>query len=164
MVLLLLTPVGQREQTELSTKRFISIGNANAGHIRPTNVVAHHARFLIVRSEPIHFDLDKNELGVNENIVHWSRPYFVREATHENRISRQFTHVDRGEFPDLCVKGSFERESDCHQGRLLEWDVHLGEMELHRIIGGQRDAEAALIIFQHRIAVEVEEERIVAQR
>jgi hypothetical protein len=62
------------------------------------------------------------------------------------------------------IKGSFNRENDRDEGQSREWDVHLGEMELHRIIGGQRDAEAALIIFQHRIAVEVEEERIVAQR
>ena len=43
-------------------------------------------------------------------------------------------------------------------------EVYLGEVELQRIVGGERDAEAACVVLVKRVAMVVKEERVVAKR
>ena len=76
----------------------------------------------------------------------------MRKSAHVNTVSGELAHVAGGEFPDLSGDAILFHE------RLF------GEVELQRVVRGERDVEAARQIFGQRISVVVEEQRIVGQR
>lgn len=76
----------------------------------------------------------------------------MRKSTHDHTVPGQLAHVAAGQLPHL------RRDTVLLHQRLL------GEVELQRIVGAQRHAEAARQILGQRIAVVVQEQGIVGQR
>ena len=74
------------------------------------------------------------------------------EPAGDDGVSGELAHVAAGELPDLG------RDAVLLHQRLL------GEVELQRVVRGQRDVEAARQVVRQRGPVVVQEERVVGQR
>ena len=74
------------------------------------------------------------------------------EPAGDDGVPGELAHVAAGELPDLG------RDAVLLHQRLL------GEVELERVVRGQRDVEAARQVVRQRGPVVVQEERVVGQR
>ena len=124
------------------------VRHPDVGDVGPLDAVARHARPEVLGAEPVLLG------GVREpGLEHGVARHLAQVAAAGQELQEILSHFSiPGEFPDLSRDAVL-----LHEGLL-------GEVELERVIRGQRDVEAAGEVVRERGAGVVQEQRVVGQR